>query len=108
MTRAAVAKLAELPPGARKVATIGERSILVLNVEGRIVACANVCPHARYPLEEGPIEGGEIVCILHGFGFRLEDGAGTTDTSLRLEVYPVAIEGDDVVVELPDPPQRPG
>ncbi|MBI1851622.1 MAG: Rieske 2Fe-2S domain-containing protein [Planctomycetes bacterium] len=100
MTRVEVAKLAEFPPGARKVVKVGDESVLVLNVDGQLVACANACPHARYPLDEGLVEKGEIVCLLHGFAFRLSDGAGTTDTELHLPIYTVFADGDTIVVEL--------
>ena len=52
-----------------------ESSVLVLRLDGAIVATASTCPHRGAPLEEGKLEDGTIVCPWHGSCFRLHDGA---------------------------------
>jgi nitrite reductase/ring-hydroxylating ferredoxin subunit len=43
-------------------------------VEGRLVALANRCSHAGWPIDEGEIADGCIMCPHHGSMFRLRDG----------------------------------
>jgi nitrite reductase/ring-hydroxylating ferredoxin subunit len=35
----------------------------------------NTCSHAGGPLNEGTVEGGDVICPWHGSRFRLRDGA---------------------------------
>ena len=45
-----VARVSELPPGARRIVEIGRRSIGVFNVNGKLYALRNACPHQGAPL----------------------------------------------------------
>jgi nitrite reductase/ring-hydroxylating ferredoxin subunit len=99
----------ELPPGSRRIITVGRRSIGVLNVEGRLYAIRNVCPHQGAPLCEGTIggtmlpsapheyvygkEGTIIRCPWHKFEFDLETGFSLHDPErVRAKVYLVTVE----------------
>jgi nitrite reductase/ring-hydroxylating ferredoxin subunit len=104
--RIEVAQAAEVPAGGRKVVHIEGKPILLLNLAEGLFACSNVCPHAHYPMSEALVDRGEITCILHGFGFRLDDGACTTDPSLRLPIYRVVAESGSIFIEWPEDPMR--
>lgn len=76
-------------------------SIALTRVGGEILAFQNVCSHDENPLDDGRIEGMEVVCPRHGARFNIRTGAvvkmpATSD----IEVYPVQISGDDVMVDL--------
>ena len=107
-----VAKLSELPPGARRIVTIPTASgkgtqIGVFNVGGRFVAYRNICPHAGAPVCEGRISGtmaaskvgeyllareGEILrCPWHGWEFDLLNGEHLVDEETKLRAYPVEV-----------------
>ena len=59
------------------------------------------CSHAAIPLSEGDVEGCEIECWLHGSRFDLATGRPTSLPATRpVPVYPVKIDGDDVLVAL--------
>jgi nitrite reductase/ring-hydroxylating ferredoxin subunit len=108
-TRHAVATVAELPPGARKIVRVAvfgkEIEIGVFNVGGRLVAYRNVCPHAGAPVCEGHICGttlpsavyeyslareGEILrCPWHGWEFDLLTGEHLVDEKMKLRAYAV-------------------
>jgi len=61
-------------PGALEV-RIGEHSIaLVRTSEDRIFALENRCPHKGGPLADGIVSGQTIICPLHGWRIRLDDG----------------------------------
>jgi nitrite reductase (NADH) small subunit len=80
--------------------TVGERVICVANVRGTITAMDNVCLHRGGPLGQGIISRGKVVCPWHGWEFDPRTGAATHNPAARLAVYPIKIEGDDVLVEM--------
>jgi 3-phenylpropionate/trans-cinnamate dioxygenase ferredoxin subunit len=109
MTRHVVARVAEIPPGARLIVDVAGRSIGVFNVNGRFYAVRNSCPHQGGPLCLGPTVGlasaarpGEIVysrvgeilrCPWHGWEFDLASGRSIFDPNrTRVRNYPVEIE----------------
>ena len=91
----------ELPPeGQATEITVGERVICVANAHGEICAMDNVCLHRGGPLGQGLIEGNKIVCPWHGWMFDLHTGAAVHDSHARVPVYPIKIQGDEVMVDL--------
>lgn len=110
--RVAVATVAEVPPGRRKIVTIGDLSIGIFNVGGRLVAYLNVCPHELAPICLGHVRGttlpsppgewrwgreGEILaCPWHGWEFDLLTGVALFGNRPRLRAFPVSAEGDTV------------
>ena len=92
-----VAALKEIEPGGAKAVRVGQgRSLALLNVEGRIYATDNQCPHMGYPLTRGVIRNGVLTCDWHGRRFDLEGGGCFNNMCDDLEVFPVEIRGDEV------------
>lgn len=58
-----------------RVVTVGEHDVLLVRAEGRVVALANRCSHAGWPIADGEIADGCITCPYHGSVFRLVDGS---------------------------------
>ena len=56
------------------------------------------CSHAGGPLDRGWLEEGELVCPLHRWRFRLNDGRCTTIRGEWVSTFPCEIRGDDVWV----------
>ena len=108
-----VARTEEIPPGARRIVILEERSIGIFNVRGRYVGVLNVCPHEFAPVCLGRLGGttlssapgewvwgreGEILaCPWHGWEFDLLSGACLTDRR-RLRLYEVIVEDDQIIV----------
>ena len=62
------------------------------------------CSHAAIPLSEGDVEGNEIECWLHGSRFDLRTGKPTNLPATEpVAIYPVQIDGDDVLVDVASP-----
>ena len=66
------------------------------------------CSHAAIPLSEGDVYTGDdgctIECWLHGSTFDLRTGKPTTLPAFEpVAVYPVRVEGDDVLVDVHTP-----
>ena len=56
------------------VVRAGEHEVLLTRVDGELVALANRCSHAGWPIADGDVEDGCITCPYHGSVFRLRDG----------------------------------
>jgi nitrite reductase/ring-hydroxylating ferredoxin subunit len=74
------------PPGARKLAFVAGRQILVFNIGGTLVAIENYCPHAGGSLHGGKLEGCILRCPSHGLRLDLLDDSG------GLRRYPIVMD----------------
>lgn len=83
---------------------IGGRQIAVFETGHGIRACDNRCPHEGYPLTEGSLSPDCILtCNWHNWKFDLADGRNLYGGD-RLRIYPVELRGDDIWIDLADPP----
>ena len=72
-------------------------------VDGKPLATSDVCTHAQCPLsEEGDVSGDEVTCLCHGSKFNIRTGAVLSPPAVEpLPIYPVEIQGQDVLVDIP-------
>jgi nitrite reductase (NADH) small subunit len=90
----------ELPAaGEAKEFACQDRVVCVANVDGSLHAMDNVCLHRGGPLGQGVIEDGKIVCPWHGWQFDPQTGEASHNPKARVAVYPLRIEGGDVMIE---------
>jgi nitrite reductase (NADH) small subunit len=98
-----IASKSELPERDQaKEFTIGDKTVCIANVEGTISAMDNVCLHRGGPIGQGTVEEGKIVCPWHGWQYDPKSGEARHNPAARLKVYPIKLEGDDVLVEIGD------
>jgi nitrite reductase/ring-hydroxylating ferredoxin subunit len=74
------------------------KTICVANVNGEISAMDNICLHRGGPLGQGVISGGKVVCPWHGWEW--DPKTGQAGPGVKVTVYPVKVEGEDVLIEL--------
>ncbi len=74
--------------------------ICLANVDGALSAIGNVCPHRQGPLGGGWIEEGKVLCPWHAWAFDVTTGVADAPETGRVEVYPVKVEGGDVLVQI--------
>ncbi|EYC08911.1 hypothetical protein Y032_0063g3429 [Ancylostoma ceylanicum] len=67
-------KTSDVPPGTKKVFTVNEKPILVINDNGTLYATTGICSHYNYSLENGIYSNGKIRCPLHGACFNVKTG----------------------------------
>lgn len=120
MSEHVIGRAADVPPGGRKLVTIGGLSIGVFNVKGEYYALLNRCAHQGGPLCLGDIKGlavadvpgepiwtreGEILrCPWHRWEFDIKTGVAVTDPRrVRVKSYEVSVEPE----EPSDPPRVP-
>jgi len=76
-------------------------SVALTRVNGEICAFQNICTHDDNPLDDGAMEGEEIVCSRHGARFNVRTGKVCRMPATEdIEIYPVQIAGDDVLVSI--------
>lgn len=114
--RHVIAAAADLPPGKRTIVKIAGREIGVFNINGTFYALRNICPHKGAPLCKGrlrpQVDSSEVYqvefqpsyeilkCPWHLWEFDIKTGHALHDKILRVRTYPVAQEGDEVVLYL--------
>jgi 3-phenylpropionate/trans-cinnamate dioxygenase ferredoxin subunit len=75
--------------------------VAIVKACGDVFAIRDVCSHAEVPLSEGEVDGCTLECWLHGSRFDLRSGKPTGMPATEpVPVYPVKIEGDDVLVAI--------
>ncbi len=76
------------------------RQIALFEIDGRVFAIDNRCPHEGYPLAAGSLSSGCVLtCNWHNWKFRLEDGHCTAGGD-NVRTYPTRLEDGDVWVDL--------
>ena len=101
MARHRVASVDDLKPGTGRELIADDRVIALFRVGDEFYAMDGVCPHAGGPLGKGYVSGNRVTCPWHGWQFDVTSGQHCLNPRLTQASYPVQIEGDDVLVELP-------
>ncbi len=97
-----VLSLQELPADGFKALEAGGKPLLVGRIQNQLFACLDRCPHSGAPLRIGKRRGEELTCAWHGWTFNLVSGQVVpSHPSLALTQFPVKIDGDQVLVDLP-------
>ncbi len=79
---------------------VGRDAVAVFNVDGSYYATQDDCTHAGGPLNEGELDGHQIICPWHGSCFDVRDGSVCGGPAKKpLKMYRVIVEGDIARVE---------
>jgi len=103
----AVGKTTDFSPNVGSAILYGDTQLAVFNNEqrGEWYCTQNMCPHKQaFVLSQGIIGDAagapKVACPLHKKNFALEDG-NEIGGELKIVTFPIKVEGDDVLVELP-------
>jgi 3-phenylpropionate/trans-cinnamate dioxygenase ferredoxin subunit len=94
----------EVAPDTARRFEVDDHRIAVVRIGDEWYAIGDKCSHADYSLAEGEIwtDEREIECWKHGSTFSLLTGEPQSLPATQpVPVYPIRVEGDDVVVTLP-------
>lgn len=98
-----VASASSLADGEMRQVTAGETDVLLSRVDGRFHACTAFCTHYGAPLATGVLSGTTVVCPWHHAVFDVASGARDEPPALdSLRTFEVRVDGDDVLVRVPD------
>ena len=99
-----VAAVTDVAKGESKAVKVGDaRSIALFNVDGRIYATDNQCPHMGYPLTRGAVRNGIVTCDWHGRSFDLEGGGCFNQECDDVQTFPVEVRQGEIWIQLADP-----
>ncbi len=99
-----VGSLEALAAEGRRLVKVGRKQIALFHSAKGVFACNNRCPHEGYPLTEGSLaEGCVLTCNWHNWKFDLDSGE-TLVGGDTLRRYPVRIRGDEIWLDVADPP----
>ena len=96
------AELSDLPPGTAQAVQCEGRSIALYNVEGRIYATDNACPHQGGPLGEGDLSKTVITCPWHQWQFDVTTGGRVSTPGISVRTYEIRLENGNVMIKFPD------
>lgn len=110
------AKRSDIPEGGKLIVDVKGMQIGLFQIEDRLYAWRNVCPHAAAPVCRGRICGTRMPslvyeyeygrdnqilrCPWHGWEFDLTNGQHLVQPDVKLRGFPVETDGDDVYILL--------
>ena len=95
-----VCELSDIPTGSMFPFDIGEKRIMIVNVEGTLYAVDRICTHETADLSTGFLIDSEVTCPLHLSRFDLENGTVKNPPATKpLNTYRLKVEGTTVYVQ---------
>jgi nitrite reductase/ring-hydroxylating ferredoxin subunit len=102
-----VVETSEIPLGQMKAVKLGEKEVLIANVNGAYYAIGNRCTHMGGELAKGTLEENIITCPRHKSKFDVTTGKVVSgpkipliNTKIKYEpAYAVKVEGKDILLE---------
>lgn len=103
-----VARAADISPGGMKPAALGEKQIVICNLDNKFYALERRCGHAGASLDMGTLDGYILTCPLHYAQFDITTGealAGPVPPDPQhptnnLITYAVKLEAGAVLVDV--------
>ncbi|MBW8755750.1 MAG: non-heme iron oxygenase ferredoxin subunit [Sphingomonadales bacterium] len=95
----AVAKLDDLPAGAKLLVEAAGEEIVLCNTRDTLFAVQNLCSHAHEKLDCGKMKNGWIACPVHGARFDLETGEPMNPpATMAIQTYEVRVTDGTIEV----------
>lgn len=92
--------VSELEEGRPARFSYEEHDVLLVRMDGKVMAFRNQCPHMGMPLDGRLVDGSVITCPWHGFRFDLSTGECMTAPHVQLEPFPVRVEDQKIWIRL--------
>jgi nitrite reductase/ring-hydroxylating ferredoxin subunit len=87
-------KADEIEEGESKPFTVEGTHLAVFNYEGAFNAVDNRCPHMGYPMSEGSVRDGVLICHWHHWEFDLKTGGCFLSGGDDLKSFPIEVRDD--------------
>lgn len=103
-----VAAKKEIPVGKTKKIQLGDKEVLVANVNGNYYAIGARCTHKNGDLSQGTLEGNVVTCTNHGAKFDVTTGKVISPPKMGLfhpkiadePTYLVKTQNEDILIKL--------
>ena len=90
----------EFPAGSRQTVDVDDVPIIVFNLDGEYFAIEDVCTHDYSSLDDGELDGDEIICPRHGARFNVRTGEALTAPAYEaIATFPVRVHKGSVQVK---------
>lgn len=94
--------------GESKSFKIGDKEILIANIDGQFYAIDNRCSHMGGDLSKGTLEGDIVICPRHGSRFNVRTGEAVKGPKIliinlktrNLNSYPLIIQENDILIDI--------
>ena len=100
--RHTIASVGDVPPGEGKEYAAAGPIIALFNINGEYSAIDGICAHAGGPVGNGTLNGAIVTCPWHGWQYEVTSGQHCLTESICQQSFPVFVEADKIIVELPD------
>jgi len=101
--KATVCQTHELSNGDLRRVTVDSTPVLLARFNDEFYALGAFCAHSGAPLDQGLMNDGRIVCPWHMASYAVETGQQCEPPGLdNLTRYPLIVDGQDIIVEVPD------
>jgi nitrite reductase/ring-hydroxylating ferredoxin subunit len=98
-----VAKASEVCGGRINKASVAGLDLVLLKVEGEVIAYEDRCPHEGHPLSLGELEADVLICAKHLWEFEIRTGKHVSRINrpqCNLKMRPVRVLGGIVEVDI--------
>lgn len=103
MAKRRVASVSDIETGRIHRASVDDLELILVRIGGEIHALGGTCPHHGAPLADGLLDHDRLLCPWHQSVFHIPEGTLVEPPALEgLARYPVEVDGDDVLVQVPD------
>ncbi len=99
-----VADAGSVPRGEMKGLVLETIKVLLVNLDGDVIAYEDSCPHRGVALSCGQLEGasGTLTCAMHFWRYDARTGCGLDDHgSAALRRLPAKLQDDGIWVDVP-------
>jgi len=93
-----IAEIGEIAPGAAKAFDVEGHVIAVFNVDGKLYAIDDSCPHQGSSLAAGSLEGFVVTCRSHGFKINVTGGEQQPGAGMNVRTFPLELRPDGLYV----------
>jgi 3-phenylpropionate/trans-cinnamate dioxygenase ferredoxin component len=96
-----VCEVSEVPVGSMHAVDVGEKRLMIVNVDGELHATERICTHEEADLSTGFLIGSVVTCPLHLSRFDVVSGeVQNAPASVPLKTYSLKVEGASVYIRL--------
>ena len=91
----------EVKPGEMKQGKVGDKRVLVVNLNGEFHAIGDVCMHMGCSLSNGTLNGENVICPCHGSTYDVRTGSVVRGPAKKPEpTFEVKADGDRIFLKV--------
>ncbi len=96
-----VCEVSDVPAGSMRAVDLGDKKLMIVNVDGKLNATDRVCTHETADLSTGFLIGSVVTCPLHLSRFDVITGeVQNPPATVPLKTYGLKVEGTSVYVQV--------